>query len=241
MSLTVNSISYTYGGPVVLENVSFDISPGRCTGLLGANGSGKTTLIKCIIGLLQPSGKIFLDSKRPDINCNQYKRLFGLVPDDKDLLDYLTLDEYLSFVASVYNIECSEEIENWMSYFHLLEHRGRILKNYSYGMRKKVQIIAGLLHKPKLLIIDEPTNGLDIEMIFLLKKCLMKLKEHGMSLLISTHDVNFIKAISDDILILHNKSIALAINTSSHNDLDLEEVFMSIISGSYSMVVDTND
>ncbi len=229
MSLKISNVSYSYGGPRVLENITFSVEPGVCTGLLGANGSGKTTLIKCIIGLLKPKGTILLAGDSPNINSISFKKKFGLVPDDNQLLDYLTLDEYFSFISSIYGVECSDKLEYWLSYFQLSEHRGRIIKNFSYGMRKKVQIISSLLYDPQILIVDEPTNGLDIEMIYLLKKCFLDLKKSGISLLVSTHNADFARAVSDNILILHDKKIIADININEHSDVDLEKIFMSII------------
>lgn len=229
MSLDVCNVSFSYGGPTVLEDISFTVAPGMCTGLLGANGSGKTTLIKCIIGLLKPEGTISLYGASPNINSISFKKKFGLVPDDNQLLDYLTLDEYFSFICSIYEVECSDKLEHWMSYFQLSDHRGRLIKHFSYGMRKKVQIITCLLYNPEILIVDEPTNGLDIEMIYLLKKCFFGLKKNGISLLVSTHNAEFAKAVSDNILILHDKKIAADIDMYDQNDIDLEQRFMSII------------
>ena len=130
------------------------------------------------------------------------------------------------FEISEDELDC--RIEYWIKTFELQNHANRILKYFSHGMRKKVQIISALIHEPKLLIIDEPTNGLDIEMIYILKNVIKRLKDTGLTIFVSTHIISFVEDVCDEVIIINNGTIREKIQLPLNNKR-LEDVFIKEI------------
>lgn len=201
--LEVNNVSKAYKNKIVVNQLDLSIKEGEIYGLLGPNGSGKTTSIQMITGITRAnSGKIKIHNL--DVQSNQYKikKLIGVIPDSDDLLDDLTTREYLQFISSVREIprkKADQNIERWLQIMELSSHKNKMLGSFSHGMRKKVQIISALLHQPSILIIDEPTNGLDPDMIIFFKDILKKLRLKNISILLSTHHLTFAQDICDTV------------------------------------------
>lgn len=231
--LNIRNLNFAYGKQEILENVNLKINPGECVGILGSNGSGKTTLINCILGENNNYECVELFGKKYDGKDNEIKKIIGVVPDNEFVIDYLTMIEYLRFVGNVFqmsNTEMDAIIEKWSYKLKMENYYNKALKNFSHGMKKKVQLIAALMHNPKLLIIDEPTNGLDIETIAELKGIIEALKENGIAIIISTHILEFAEKVCDSVMILNQNKLSdkMKINTLDKN---LEEVFINYISG----------
>ena len=225
--IKINEFSFAYTVHDVLREISLEIKEKKCLGLLGSNGSGKTTLIKCIIGELKGRGQLRVFDNNPDINCESFKRNIGIVLDNDLLIDYLTLEEYLWFVGKTYKIKSNllqSKIGYWVDYFRLKEDRKRLLKYFSHGMRKKTQIIASIIHEPKILIVDEPTNGLDIEMVYYLKQLILELKKSEMAILISTHNLAFVEEVCDSVAIINNGKIITKLDLKENTNL--EKIFI---------------
>lgn len=217
--IQINNFHYKYTSTFVINGLFLNIKEGECLGLLGSNGSGKTTLINCILGELKGKGSIYVLNYEPNLDNIEFKKNLGVVLDNDILLDYLTLEEFLFFVGKSYGIKKDiliKRIDTWLRYFQLEDHKKRIIKYFSHGMRKKTQIIAALLHEPKILIVDEPTNGLDIEMIYSFKKLIMELKKEGMTILISTHHLDFVEEVCDSVAIIGQGKI--------HKHLDVKDI-----------------
>lgn len=231
--IEVKNFSFKYSTNYILKKVNFSINEGECLGLLGCNGSGKTTLINCILGEYSGEGDIKICNSVPDIENPELKKNIGVVLDNDILLNYLTLDEYLSFVGKTYNVVESQLLERkeyWIKYFKLENDKNRIINFFSHGMRKKTQIIAAVLNNPKILIIDEPTNGLDIEMIYYLKKMLIDLKRLKITILISSHDLSFIEEVCDNVIIISEGKIGGKIQVGNeYNSKKLEEIYLKEI------------
>lgn len=226
----VQNVNFAYDATLILKGIHMVVEPNTCMGLLGSNGSGKTTLIKCLIGELKGDGEIQVLNQRPNIHDIAYKKKLGIVLDNDYLLDYLTLEEYLWFIGRTYQLSpdvIQKEIDFWLEQFDLTNDRKRILKYFSHGMRKKTQIIAAVMHKPELLIVDEPTNGLDIEMIYTLKKIILELKSR-MTVIISTHHLSFVEEICDYVYILNKGHILDRIHLKTCGP-QLEAIFMNEI------------
>ncbi|WP_167957579.1 ABC transporter ATP-binding protein [Anaerosporobacter faecicola] len=232
--IKIEQFSFAYHkNNYILKDINLNILSGSCIGLVGSNGSGKTTLIKCILGELSGNGLISILGETPDITSIPFKKKLGIVMDDDLLLDYLTLNEYLHIIGKLYGIldeNLNELITYWLNYFNLIEFQYRIIKFFSHGMRKKVQIIGAIIHKPAVLIIDEPTNGLDIEMIYLLKKAILELKKNGTTIIVSTHILSFVEDVCDEVAILSKHSIQLqkSIEYIKKNS-SLEDTFLKLI------------
>lgn len=235
MIIEVDKLTFEYNrGTKILKNITFKVDKGQIVGILGSNGSGKTTLINLLIGYLKTSGHISVLDQKPDINNRDFKSIIGVVRDDDEVIEFLTLYEYLYFVGNAYNIErqvLEERIDKLLDIFQIKEHKNRILKNFSHGMIKKAQIISAILHQPKLLIVDEPTNGLDIEMIALLKNIFKNLKSEGTTLLISTHNIDFVRSICDRVIIINSGEVSKVVDIKDKTNIDIEDIFLKSIGG----------
>ena len=231
-TLEIKDLNFAYSTNQILEDVSLELNEGECLGLIGSNGCGKTTFLNCILDELKPSGKvIFLGEQMQSSSLKQRKQI-GIVPDDDMLLDYLTMEELLRFVGLEYGMSlesCNEQIDYWLEKFDMTENRNRIIKFFSHGMKKKTQIIAGILSSPKLLIIDEPTNGLDVETIYALRGILNELKGKGTAIIICTHILEFAEKTCDRIVILNHKKMSSSISTNELKYCELEKIFLNYI------------
>lgn len=234
--LRVQNLDFFYGRQQILEQVELSIAPGECLGILGSNGSGKTTLIHCILGENEhPADSIWLFGQRYDGRELQIKGQLGVVPDNELLLDYLTMREYLGFMGTAFGMKpkaAEAAMEQWSRRLSMDSYYNKMLKNFSHGMKKKVQMIGALMHSPRFLIIDEPTNGLDIETIAELKQILAGLKEEGVAILISTHILEFAEKVCSEVMILHNRRLSKKLSIQSVNG-NLEQVFLEYIHGGH--------
>lgn len=232
--LKVQNLDFSYGRQQILEQAAFTIAPGECLGILGSNGSGKTTLIHCILGENEHSDdSIWLFGKRYDGRALEIKRQLGVVPDNELLLDYLTMREYLRFMGNAFGMEpekAEEAIEQWSCRLKMDAYYNKMLKNFSHGMKKKVQLIGALMHSPRFLVVDEPTNGLDIETIAELKEILAALKEDGVAIMISTHILEFAEKVCSEVMILHNRRLSEKFEMQKVGR-NLEQAFMDYIRG----------
>ncbi|MCA1029604.1 ABC transporter ATP-binding protein [Bacillus timonensis] len=232
----LTNITKYYRKKKAVEAISFTIEGGQIYGLLGPNGAGKTTTINILCGdIKQTEGTVTIVGKDPRKQSIAIKKEIGIVPDADEMIDDITAMEYLLFVAAIRKLnkkEVLKEIENWLVSLNLWDSRNHLLKSYSHGMRKKIQIISALLHKPKLIIIDEPTNGLDPSMITLLKSIFITLKNKGLTILLTTHHLSFANDVCDEICLINNGR-CLAKGTVQHileysNTSNLEQAYVSI-------------
>jgi ABC-2 type transport system ATP-binding protein len=238
-SLQVDGVSKWFGSVQALAAVSFSVAAGEIVGLLGPNGAGKSTTMKAVLGLVKPeTGEIRLFGRNIDDDPIGTKRMTGYVPESPALYEFLTGAEYLDFVADMYGLDAgtrSARIQQFLSGFELAGHENSIISGYSQGMKQKVALIAALAHRPKLLVLDEPLNGLDPRSARITKDLLRSLAAHdGVAILFSTHVLEIAQAICDRVVIL-DRGRVLASGTFAalrdHAGLagrDLEEVFLTL-------------
>jgi len=164
-AITLAGVSKTYGDKQAVSGLDLDIRAGSVYGLLGPNGSGKSTTMKMIMGLVKPtSGSVSVYGVDPQRDPLAVKKLIGYVPETPRLYEFLTALEYLDFVCAVHGFDAKQQetrIREFLEAFELTGHENEMIGGYSHGMKQKVAIIAALLGKPKLLILDEPLGGLD--------------------------------------------------------------------------------
>ncbi|WP_018930526.1 ATP-binding cassette domain-containing protein [Gracilibacillus lacisalsi] len=192
-----------------LNDISMEIIPGNINLLLGHNGAGKTTIIKSLFGLIEFDGELIIDNRQFSFDSqedvNYFKSQIAYLPDNISLLDYLTPTEYFQLMQSSNGVETTNEyLENLIEIFNLEKYMNVPIRNLSHGNKKKTQIVSQLFRGTNFLVFDEPTNGLDPDMIITLKRVLDKLKSQGIGILISTHDLNFGKDLFDHIVILRD-------------------------------------
>ncbi|MTH54645.1 ATP-binding cassette domain-containing protein [Bacillus mangrovi] len=210
-TIEIVHVSKSFGKHRVLHDVSLSLKKGEIFGLLGPNGSGKTTLLSLLTGSIRSeAGDMRILNEAVSGTSILYKLNVGIVPDSDELVDDLTAMEFLEFTASLRKIpkfHYMYRIKEWLQLFDIWKSRNQLLKSYSHGMRKKVQLISALLHRPKIFIFDEPTNGLDPDMIILVKEILAQLKEKGTTILVTTHHLGFAETLCDRIAFINKGSI----------------------------------
>lgn len=207
MKLILENISKKYKDQTALENINIELQSGQLIGLIGKNGAGKTTLIKLIATIIKPtSGHILLDNqdiiKNPDIMRN----VIGYLPQEVSVYPNLTAYEYLNYIASIKGInkrEAEMQIKTLLSNFHLEDVKTKRLGGYSGGMKQRIGIICALLGNPQVIVIDEPTTGLDPEERITVRNVLSGLAKERIVIL-STHIVSDIEAVAARILMLQH-------------------------------------
>ena len=237
--LSVRSISKSFGSVQALRDVSFEVAPGTIVGLLGPNGAGKSTMMKSILGLLRPDrGEIDVLGGRADADPVRTKRQIGYMPETPSLYEFLTGAEYLDFVADMYGLEPAtreERLGQFLTALELSGHENSLISGYSQGMKQKVALISALAHRPRLLVLDEPLNGLDPRSARLTKDLLRSLADRdGVGVLFSTHVLEIAQAICDRVVILHHGAVVSSGSFETIREQaglggsGLEEVFLAL-------------
>ncbi|MCM8824370.1 MAG: ABC transporter ATP-binding protein [Candidatus Omnitrophica bacterium] len=190
----------------VVENLNLSIREGEFYCLLGPNGAGKTTTLKLLVGLLKPTkGKIYIGGFSLDTMAEQAKKLVGFIPDTPFLYENLTAIEFLEFIGTIFYIDkdtLKERINFYLDVFGLEEAKNILLRDYSHGMRQRIIYIANLIHKPKVLLVDEPLVGLDPQGINLIKRVLKEKTKEGMAIVMSTHILQIAEQLADRVGIM---------------------------------------
>lgn len=209
-----------------VENISFSINKGEIFGLLGPNGAGKTTLMKCIVALCRPdSGKIFIHGHNVDEQYEQAMKSVGALISGVEAFDYLTAYENLKLAARLYPELEESRVNEVLHWVGMEPHKDEKLKTFSTGMRQRIYLAAALLSKPSFVILDEPTNGLDIEGKHDFQQLISRLaKEEGVTFILSTHLIDEVERLCNRIAILSKGSI---IGGVSKNELSNGQTFES--------------
>ncbi|NLL31690.1 MAG: ABC transporter ATP-binding protein [Clostridiales bacterium] len=233
--LKIKNFSKSYkNGKKAVDNVSITLNPGEIFAFIGHNGAGKTTTIKAIVGILEfEEGDIFIDGvsiKEDPIGC---KRKIAYIPDNPDIYDSLTGIQYLNFVGDIYEVSKEEReklIKFYAEKFEIMPALGDLISSYSHGMKQKLVIISALIHKPSLLILDEPFVGLDPKASHLLKEEMKELCREGASIFFSTHVLEVAEKICDKVAIIQGgKIVAEGRMDEVKGDSSLEDIFMELI------------
>lgn len=227
--LEILNVTKKYGKLVANDNISFHVNDGQIAILLGPNGAGKSTIIKCISGLLRFKGEIKIDGY--DNKSIEAKQLLGYIPEMPAVYDLLTVEEHLEFIARAFKTRDDEYEKNLLERFELWDKKSKLGKELSKGMQQKLSICCALVHKPKVIVFDEPLVGLDPHAIKVLKSMFKELKEEGRTILISTHMIDSVEDYWDVAHIMMNGSFAATKvneNGSNSSKESLEELFFEI-------------
>lgn len=232
--LQINNLTKIYkGGKKAVSAVNIHVEAGDIYGFIGHNGAGKTSTIKCVVGIHDfDEGEIFVNGisvKDESLKC---KEIMAYIPDNPDLYEYLTGIQYLEFVADIYGVsakEREERIKREADAFEITSSLGDLISSYSHGMKQKLAIIGALIHKPKLLILDEPFVGLDPKATLTLKNKMHELCEEGSAIFFSTHVLDVAEKLCNKVAIIRNGQIIASGNTDEITaGASLEEVFMEV-------------
>lgn len=237
--IEINNLTKTFKNATepAVNGISFSIYRNEIFGLLGPNGAGKTTTISILCGLFPPtSGTVHIDGKSIHHQLAGIKQIVGIVPQDIALYPTLTARENLSFYGHMYGLkgkDLKDKIEDWLNKLGLTEAANRLVSTYSGGMKRRVNLIAGVLHEPKILFLDEPTVGVDVQSRNVIIDHLKDINQSGTTIIYTSHHMeeaeNFCTRVS---IIDHGKILTqgtpaeLIANTAGADNL--ERVFLNL-------------
>lgn len=212
--IEVRNLIKSYGDFMAVKDISFDVAEGEIFAFLGPNGAGKTTTIKILTTLLKPtSGSVRIDGLDPSVQHNEARKRFGIVFQDPSLDDELTAYENMDFHGVLYHVPRKvrqERIESLLKLFELWDRRNDVVKQFSGGMKRRLEIARGLLHTPKIIFLDEPTLGLDPQTRNQLWTHVKKLnQEERVTVFLTTHYMEEAERVAQRIAIIdHGKIVA---------------------------------
>lgn len=233
--LSIRNFSKTYrGGKRAVADLSLDICAGDIFGFIGHNGAGKTTTLKAVSGILDfEAGEIRLDGHSIQKEPMWCKERMAYLPDNPDLYEYLTGIQYLNFIGDVYRVPGkvrTERIGELSEQFGITRSLGDLISTYSHGMKQKLALISAFLHKPRLLLLDEPFVGLDPEASVVLKENMHALCREGSAIFFSTHVLEVAQKLCNKIAIIKEGSLVTQGRMEALTGTrSLEEVFMEVV------------
>lgn len=238
--IEVSGLRKRFGSVVALDDVSFSASDGRITGLLGPNGAGKSTCLRILYTVLKPDAGT---ARINDIDVVAHplwaRRELGVLPHGAGLYPQLTTRENIAYFGRLHGITepaLSERVDQLVARLELEEIADRRAKGFSQGQRTKVALARALVHRPKNLLLDEPTNGLDVMSTLSLRNWLTELKARGQCIVLSSHIMQEVAALCDDIVIVaHGRIVAQGTTETLRarfGNKSLEEIFVETVAGS---------
>lgn len=233
--LSIKNLTKTYkGGKVAVKDLSLDVKSGDIFGFIGHNGAGKTTTLKCIAGIIDfEQGDITVCGKSIKSDPVGVKSDIAYIPDNPDVYEYLTGIQYLNFIADVYGADKKERIEIIQKYatlFGIDEVLGNLVSSYSHGMKQKLVLISALVHRPKLMILDEPFVGLDPKASHDVKEIMKEFVKNGGAIFFSTHVLDTAEKLCNKVAVIRDGEIVVSgdMATLTQNK-SLENVFMETV------------
>ncbi|HUK55878.1 MAG TPA: ATP-binding cassette domain-containing protein [Nitrospiria bacterium] len=205
-AIEIRNLKKTFNGKTVLENLTLDVEPGEVFGMLGPNGAGKTTTIRTILTLLKPTeGRVMVWGYDVETQPREVRQVLGYVPQEKAVDRFLTGREHLILVADLYHLskaEAQKRIREVLELVDLSQKADDLVTHYSGGMKKKLDIACGLIPDPKVLVLDEPTLGLDVESRIRIWEYIRRLQRGGLTILMTTNYLDEADQLCDRIAIL---------------------------------------
>lgn len=217
-----------------VEHLNLEVKSGDIFGFIGHNGAGKTTTIRAVVGVLDfEEGEILIDGVSIKANPVACKKKMAYIPDNPDLYDHMTGISYLNFIGDIYEVNKSEReklIKEYADAFELTKYLGDTISSYSHGMKQKLAIISAFIHKPKLLVLDEPFVGLDPKASHTLKMIMTKLCNDGGAIFFSTHVLEVAEKLCNKIAIIKGgKLVSCGSTDEVRGNSSLEDVFLELI------------
>ena len=231
--LKIAHLTKTFGEKKAVDDLSLEIAPGEIYGFIGHNGAGKTTTLKSVVGIQQfDAGEITIGGislKKDPLAC---KRQLAYIPDNPDLYDFMTGIKYLNFIADIFGVSASdrqERIRNYADLFELTDDLAQPIAAYSHGMKQKLAIISVWLHRPRLILMDEPFVGLDPKAAHLLKGMMRQVCDEGGAIFFSTHVLEVAEKLCDKVAIIQGgRLIRSGTMEEVKGDDSLEDVFLEL-------------
>ncbi len=238
--IELHNLCKNYGTKIAVDNVNLNVFGGEVFGFLGPNGAGKTTTIKMIVGLLQPtSGMVKVAGYDMQKQPLQAKLSSGYVPDTPNLYSKLSARELLQFVGDLYSMDAQQinhRTEELLRLFSLDDVGDNLIDSYSHGMQQKASLAAAIMHDPKLLVLDEPTVGLDPKSARLIKDVVQQIANRGSTVFVTTHILEIAEQMCDRIGIINSgKLVAVGtmeeLRAIGRGETTLEDIFLSLTGG----------
>ena len=239
-AIVVQDLTKVFRQRTAVDGLSFSVGRGRFFGFLGPNGAGKSTTIRMLTGLLRPTaGRASIEGLDVAEDPLGVKRIIGVLPEELPLYDRLTGEEYLHFAARMYGLSRAEtrgRTDELLQFLSLTEDRGRLVVDYSQGMRKKLALAAALIHNPRVLFLDEPLNGIDPVSGRIVTDLLRRLAARGVTLFFTSHVLDVVERLCDEVAVIdHGRIVAQGTLDSiraerelGHN-ASLEDVFLKLV------------
>lgn len=232
--LKIECLTKKYGDKKAVDNLSLHIEKGEIYGFIGHNGAGKTTTIKCCAGILNfEDGEVFADGISVKENPIEVKRRTAYIPDSPELYEFLSGIKYLNFIADIYRVPEAERnalIKKYGDIFELTAELAKPVSEYSHGMKQKLAVISALIHKPRLMLLDEPFVGLDPKASHALKQIMKEICASGGAIFFSTHILEVAEKLCDKIAIIRNGTLVECGPTAEVTaNASLEDVFLELV------------
>ncbi|HLC72259.1 MAG TPA: ABC transporter ATP-binding protein [Candidatus Nanoarchaeia archaeon] len=241
--IEVKSLTKKFKDRIVLDNVNLDIPEGKIIGIIGINGSGKTTLLKTMLGFYKPnSGNIFYQGKKIEKIARAIKREFGYTSQDSSFYQKLTVKENMKYFGVLYGMHHKELIVNIkeiLQFVELEEKKNVLAQNLSGGMQRRLDLACSMVHRPRILILDEPTEDLDPSLRRDIVNVIKKINKQGTTVIITSHLLEDVENLCDIIAVLHEREIR---HIGSADDLrklygKQEEIHVEVASGNYDRII----
>ena len=240
-AIVVRGLTKLFRNTPAVDELSFRVARGRFFGFLGPNGAGKSTTIKMLTGLLRPtSGEIEIEGLRLESSLLEVKRLIGVLPEELFLYERLTGEEYLHFAGRMYGLtreETRRRSDELLEFLSLQDERGKLIVDYSQGMRKKLALAAALIHSPRVLFLDEPLNGIDPVSGRIVTDLLGRLASKGVTLFFTSHVLDVVERLCDEVAIIDRGRLIAQGSLQQIRErrelgqgASLEEVFLKLVS-----------
>jgi ABC-2 type transport system ATP-binding protein len=235
--IEVRGLTKRYGGFTAVDQIDLTVQDGELFGFLGPNGAGKTTTLRLISGILRPTaGTIRIGGVDLAENPIAAKSLLGFIPDRPFIYEKLTGSEFLRFVAGLYRqsgAAVDRRADELLSLFDLYEWRNELVESYSHGMRQKLIISSAFVHKPSVIVVDEPMVGLDPKATRILKELFREYVSRGHTVMMSTHTLQVAETLCDRVAIMHKGTILAMgtmaeLRTAAEFGSGLEEIFLKL-------------
>ena len=231
--LNISHLTKRYGEKTAVDDLSLHIAPGEIYGFIGHNGAGKTTTLRSVAGIQQfDAGEITIGGISLKVDSLACKRIMGYIPDNPDLYEFMTGNRFLNFVADIYGVGAAERktrILETAERFELTADLDQPIASYSHGMKQKLAVISVWLHRPKLILMDEPFVGLDPKAARLLKDMMREVCDDGGAIFFSTHVLEVAEKLCDKVAIIkQGKLIRAGTMEEVKGDESLEEVFLEL-------------
>jgi ABC-type multidrug transport system ATPase subunit len=232
----IDRVTKTFGEKVALNGISFSVPAGQICGLLGPNGAGKTTLFRLLMGILKAtSGNILIDGRDVFDDRVEVKRIIGFLPDEPVFYSYLSGREILELSAGMHGLDVRatmDRLSPLIANLRLTDDIGNYAEDFSRGMKKKLGLLLALVHQPKLLVLDEPTNGLDVETTHIFYEMILDLAKQGTTILFSTHLMDHVERLCSHAVILNEGTVvakgSLDQLRATYGPANLEEIFLKL-------------